>query len=309
MDAHPAPSEAAPAPGASPVPPKADGVHALRVVLGVSILVLAIGLLAVDEITDRPFAFILLTVLAGTFALHEFLGMLPADRVAPFRALALLAGAMVLAASWADTFAKPAASFGREAALAGAFFLLLWRASRMPLERETLEGLALAFFGVFLLGYLVGFLIRIRLCPEGETACWMIIACVKGGDSAAYFAGTLFGRHRMTPRVSPKKTWEGAAGCVLGGMLLAVPFAIFWGWGKAHPIDTLALGAILGAAGQAGDLAESFLKRCLRVKDSGSLFGEAGGFLDLIDSLLVAAPAAYLYLALSPVAWDWTWKI
>lgn len=299
----PSPADGAPAAEVPGQPP----IRLLRVATGAVVFAAAIGLLVCDHVTGRPYAFIVLTVVLGAAALHEYIAMCPREIVWRFRRRAVFACAVVLVASWADAVgSREASSFGREAALTGGFFLLVARAARMDLTPETLKGLALAFLGVFLVGWLVGFLIRIRLCDEGETACWMIIGCAKGGDCAAYFAGSLFGRHRLAPRVSPKKTWEGAAGCVLGGLLFAVPYAFLWkGWGTAHPRDVFLLGAIIGAAAQAGDLAESFLKRCLGAKDSGGLLGEAGGILDMVDSLLVAAPAAYLYLALTQTRWSW----
>ena len=115
------------------------------------------------------------------------------------------------------------------------------------------------------------------------------------GDSLAYFVGKRFGKHLLAPRISPKKTIEGAAanlaGCIVGGLgvgaLIGVPLWI-----------GLVTGALAGILGQAGDLFESALKRSAGAKDSGSLLPGHGGLLDRIDSLLLSAPAQALFLAL-----------
>lgn len=126
-----------------------------------------------------------------------------------------------------------------------------------------------------------------------------LIAVVKAGDIAAYAAGSLVGRHRMAPALSPGKTWEGAAAS------LAASVAVAWlvleqaGSGlAARPLGGwLMYGTLVGAAGMLGDLAESLAKRELSAKDSGHTLGGMGGLLDLVDSLLLAAPVAWLLWA------------
>jgi len=118
------------------------------------------------------------------------------------------------------------------------------------------------------------------------------------GDSAAYFVGSLLGRHKLAPRVSPKKTWEGAGGNLAGN--LAAAFLIK---ATACPqwtvVDAAAIGLLLGVVGQLGDLVESTWKRSAHVKDSnmgGVAIPGHGGMLDRIDSLVFAAPALYAYV-------------
>lgn len=156
-------------------------------------------------------------------------------------------------------------------------------------------GLPVAFMvGLRLLGewHAEGVAIR-RLVPLVS-----LVAVVKGGDIAAYAVGSLVGRRRMAPRLSPGKTWEGAAGSLVASVAAAW-FVIEWlGGGAASPAGGWPVfGLVVGIAGMVGDLAESLAKRELAVKDSGRMLGGLGGVLDLVDSLLVAAPVAWLLWA------------
>jgi phosphatidate cytidylyltransferase len=112
------------------------------------------------------------------------------------------------------------------------------------------------------------------------------------GDTAAYFAGRGFGRIKMSPEVSPQKTWEGAVANVLGALLVGAVFGYWTGIPPAHMLAMAALGSI---AGQLGDLFESALKRSAGVKDSGTILPGHGGMYDRIDALILAAPAVWYY--------------
>jgi len=122
-----------------------------------------------------------------------------------------------------------------------------------------------------------------------------LVAVVKAGDAAAYCVGSTMGRRRLAPALSPGKTWEGAAASLVGSlavagtMLAALPSKVFGPWG-----GWVVYGVAVGVAGMLGDLAESLLKREAGRKDSGRSLGALGGVLDLVDSLLLAAPVAWL---------------
>lgn len=178
-----------------------------------------------------------------------------------------------------------------------------------------LERLAAGTFAVAYVGLPLAFLVSLRLLhhahggPESDQAPPLppagdlgmlplvsLVAVVKAGDIAAYAVGSLVGRHRMAPILSPGKTWEGAA-AALAGSLVAAWLAVDWcradghagPWGGWMPY-----GLLVGIAGMAGDLAESLVKRECGAKDSGRSLGGLGGVLDLVDSLLFAAPVAWL---------------
>ena len=122
-----------------------------------------------------------------------------------------------------------------------------------------------------------------------------VLVLVWTTDSMAYFVGRAIGRRPLAPRISPKKTWEGTLGgaafAVAAGAVLKVTLLPFLTWP-----DAVALALICGVLGQLGDLAESKMKRAVGVKDSGALLPGHGGMLDRFDSMIVVAPAVYLYL-------------
>jgi CDP-diglyceride synthetase len=134
--------------------------------------------------------------------------------------------------------------------------------------------------------------IHIDQAPKG-IALYFALACILLGDSGAYFVGRAFGRRKLIPKVSPKKTVEGAIGGLIFSALTGFFFCIYF-IKELSPVWGLILALVIGAAGQVGDLAESALKRTANVKDSGSLLPGHGGMLDRIDSLLFGIPLAHL---------------
>jgi CDP-diglyceride synthetase len=165
---------------------------------------------------------------------------------------------------------------------------------------QALPGLAATFFALFFVGFGMSFLLRLRLMDDhGYYRVWILLAVAKGGDVAAYFTGKKLGRRPLASRISPKKTLEGSAGGLAASALIGI------GWAPIYPgvllwHQGLLLGFILGIVSQASDLAESMVKRSAGVKDSSPLFGESGGILDQIDSMLLAAPLAFFFFALLP---------
>lgn len=157
------------------------------------------------------------------------------------------------------------------------------------------------------IGLPLAFMVALRLGVSNASAkreasmvpLLSLIAVVKAGDIAAYGVGSAIGRHRMAPSLSPGKTWEGAAASLVAS--LAVAWLVIDGLGGPAGLRPLggwpAYGALVGISGMLGDLAESLVKRDLAAKDSGHVLGGMGGFLDLIDSLLLAAPVAWLLWA------------
>ena len=153
------------------------------------------------------------------------------------------------------------------------------------------------YFSILYLGLLSSFCVAIRI-EFGPWPLLMFVFVVKSADIGAYAIGTLFGKHKFSPKISPSKTWEGMAGAVAAAMIVAILFAVI---AAIYDIIIMAwwLAIIFGFCfafiGQIGDLVESMMKRDAEQKDSANNVPGFGGILDIIDSLLVAAPFAYLF--------------
>ncbi|HDZ69136.1 MAG TPA: hypothetical protein ENH43_01800 [Phycisphaerales bacterium] len=154
------------------------------------------------------------------------------------------------------------------------------------------------YFSIIYLGLLSAFCVAVRI-DFGLWPLLMFVFVVKSADIGAYAIGSLFGRHKFSPKISPGKTWEGMAGAVAAAALIAVLFA------ASCDIMVWWLAAIFGACfafiGQLGDLVESMIKRDAEQKDSANNVPGFGGILDIIDSPLIAAPFAYLFFTFSVI--------
>lgn len=163
---------------------------------------------------------------------------------------------------------------------------------------DSLPSSAVAVLATTYVGMLGGSLIRLRNdFPEGSKLIFFLLLVVWLGDTGAYYVGKRFGRHKLSPRISPKKTIEGLMGGVIFSILAAV--TIHYTFFPAFPLlHAVIAGMILSVAGVIGDLAESMWKRSADVKDSGHLIPGHGGFLDRFDSILFTAPILYCYWTL-----------
>ncbi len=168
-------------------------------------------------------------------------------------------------------------------------------------NRNAILGLSTTLFGVLYVSWFFSFLVKIRfLLPgaDGMKLVAFIVVVTKSSDIGALLIGSKLGRHALLPKVSPNKSVEGTLGGVLVSALMALvcqsllPAQInFPQW------QVFVMGAFFGGLGQLGDLSESLIKRDCGVKDSGNCLPGMGGVLDIIDSLLFAAPAFYLYMS------------
>lgn len=144
--------------------------------------------------------------------------------------------------------------------------------------------------------YVGGTLAAVAMVRDFDpTGAWVLLTMVLawGSDTAAYFVGRKFGKTKLAPRISPKKTLEGSAGGLTAAVVGSLIMSFFLP--GMTPIDAIALGVIGGAAGQAGDLLMSVLKRSSGVKDSGGILPGHGGILDRVDALAFTAPATWAY--------------
>jgi phosphatidate cytidylyltransferase len=157
-------------------------------------------------------------------------------------------------------------------------------------------------FGVALSGLLyVPLLLSVLplLKVAGEAGWLTVTLCMAFfSDTVAYLFGRAFGKHKLYPAVSPKKSWEGSFGGIVGSVLATVGIGSFWLLPGLDLVHAIGLGVVASVCGQTGDLVESMLKRTFGVKDSGTLLPGHGGFLDRIDALLFVAPVSYYYVTL-----------
>ena len=169
--------------------------------------------------------------------------------------------------------------------------------SKKPLE-DSLPSSAIAVLATTYVGMLGGSLIRLRNdFPEGSKLVFFLLLVVWLGDTGAYYVGRTFGKRKLSPRISPKKTVEGLAGGIATSVITAI--VIHFTFFKTFPLlHAIIAGMILSFAGVVGDLAESMWKRSAEVKDSGTLLPGHGGFLDRFDSILFTAPILYCYWTL-----------
>ncbi|MGA3197444.1 MAG: phosphatidate cytidylyltransferase [Terriglobales bacterium] len=196
-------------------------------------------------------------------------------------------------------------------------FVFLTAAMRRAELSSSYSAAAASTFAFAYIALPMALLVEIRRQPAG--AIWVIytLLAVWSGDIFAYFVGKSLGRHRMSPRISPKKTWEGAIASILASVVIGtvwfqhapqVSSALLrislidrrsgmFGLEQPHLWPIILLSAVVNLAAQLGDLVESLIKRGAGVKDSGSILPGHGGMLDRIDAMLFAVPVVWAYTA------------
>ncbi|SES73299.1 MULTISPECIES: phosphatidate cytidylyltransferase [unclassified Pseudobutyrivibrio] len=178
-----------------------------------------------------------------------------------------------------------------------AFLILLLAVFVFSYPKFHSHQIMAAFFGLFYVGVMLSFLYQTRMLTNGQFIVWLIFLCSWGCDTSAYCVGVLFGKHKMSPILSPKKSIEGAVGGVVGAMLFTAIYcyvisAVF----KMDDFAILPLVIISGVGAlisMVGDLAASAIKRNFEIKDYGKLIPGHGGVLDRFDSVIITAPIIF----------------
>jgi len=301
--------------------PKVD-MHWRKVAAGVAMAAGSAGAIVGDYYIGLDICFLIMVVVLTIKALSEFYAMCESRDTGPFRGFGIVAAVILVFLHWAATpgtiewfmegesisgqdmqrlFGEELVSFGLVIAVLGALWL---QATKRDNDR-TFESISSTLFGILYIWFLASFLVKLRhlgsdgmLGGEGwnETGTGLLLSCVavsKLADVGGYLFGRKFGRHKMIPRISPNKSWEG----LFAGLALSVGAAyVLWVVGLL-PLGagwTVAVyGLLVGGMGTLGDLAESLLKRGSGRKDTDDLVPGFGGVLDVIDSLLISAPVAY----------------
>jgi len=241
-----------------------------------------------------PVFFAVATLLLG-IAAWEWTGLVPLRTTAARLAygLALMA---VLVLGWRALQGRPALLQGLLAAAFGGWLLAALWLGRPQLGRDWIAAKALLALPVLLPVWWA--LTALHARPgQGPALALFVVMLMWVADSGAYFVGRSVGRHKLAPRVSPNKTWEGVAGGLAGSLLFALLAGAWFGWTGGHLAAFTALAVACAALSIVGDLFISLLKRQQGLKDTGNLFPGHGGLLDRIDSLLAAAPVFVLGLS------------
>jgi len=241
----------------------------------------------------------LLIILLAIPAQLELAHLMASTGAKVFRTIVITA-AILLATGWywRQFFGKPLDFHLYYMLFVSAFSLLavlLYQGLRFG-AADAMANCAAGFFAVFYLGLLSGFVLGVRV-DFGVWCLLMFVFAVKSADIGAYTIGTLFGKHKCSPQISPSKTWEGLAGAVIFASIVAVVFSHFCGIMRLS--FAIIFGVVFALLGQLGDLAESMIKRDAEQKDSAQIVPGFGGILDIIDSPLATAPVAYLFFMLT----------
>jgi phosphatidate cytidylyltransferase len=227
-----------------------------------------------------------LVAVAGCIAVHEFVTtarqLRPLAPAVYFGVLLALVGAESGRVEWLLG--------GFAATFVLAFLLNAAAETRAP----TTAAVGSTVLGSAWIGLGLGSLLVLReMHTEGRLIAFTVVVTVFVADTAAYLVGRVVGRHKLAPRLSPKKTWEGLIGGAIFGIFTTFVALYDTRHHYISALQSVVLGIVIVAAAVVGDLFESALKRDLDVKDTGKLLGGHGGVLDRIDALLFAAPAAY----------------
>lgn len=163
------------------------------------------------------------------------------------------------------------------------------------------EQMLAAFFGIFYVAVMLSYVYQTRVMENGAYIVWLIFLCSWGCDTCAYCVGMLIGKHKMTPKLSPKKSWEGAVGGVVGEALLTIIYGlVFQNAMETTKTEIFLLAGIcaIGAViSMIGDLTASAIKRNYEIKDYGKLIPGHGGIMDRFDSVIFTAPVIYFLAA------------
>jgi len=258
-------------------------------------------------ISDYVFL-LMMMVLAGT-GLAEFYGLVEKEGMVCFKAWGIFGGVLLMV----GTFYHFQGKLGEHGTPARVndfemVFLILFvlgLCARQFVSKSNTKGIlaiSTTLFGLMYVPWLLNFIQKIHFFPglagDGKFYVLYFILVTKFSDSGAYIIGSLIGKHKMIPRISPGKTWEGFGGAIVVSTGASLLFARLAGekLRGMTGVHAVILGVVLSASAVIGDLIESIFKREAGVKDSGGFFPGIGGILDLLDSLLFNAPLMYLYL-------------
>lgn len=293
---------------AGATPPLSKGQIFLRRLLSTTLLwTLVIAALFSGNKILSNYVFLLVMCVLAWLGLLEFYGMAEKTGLICFKGWGIFCGMALMVSTYLHIqgllgiHGSPARVNDFETIILILFVLgLCFRQFLRHDMTKAIGAIAATLFGLMYVPWLLNFIQKINFFPgvEGTWYVLYFILVTKASDIGAYAVGSLIGKHKMIPRVSPGKTWEGFGGALVVSTGASMLFAHL---AQAHlhgmrPLHAIILGLMLSSSAVVGDLIESIFKREAGVKDSGGFFPGIGGILDLLDSLLFNAPLMYLYL-------------
>jgi len=251
--------------------------------------------------------FVVLILLLAVTGLAEFYGLVAKRELVCFSGWGIFGGILLIVGTFLNltghvgTSGSPARVNDFETSFLILFVLGLCLCQFFSRSNTAgILAISTTLFGLMYVPWLLNFIQKINFFPgvDGHYYLLYFVLITKFSDTGAYSVGSLIGRHKMIPRISPGKTWEGFGGAILFSTLASLLFVHFFGHKMAgmNWKHAIILGVTLSVSAVVGDLIESLFKREAGVKDSGKFFPGIGGILDLLDSLLFNAPIMYLYL-------------
>jgi phosphatidate cytidylyltransferase len=296
-------------PPATPAPSKA-AVFVRRLFSFVVLWTIILGALFSGNQAISDYVFLFIMVLLAGAGMAEFYGMVEKRGLVCFKYCGIAGGVLLMVGTFYHLHGKlgltnsPARVNDFETSFLILFVLGL--CLRQLVARGNTAGIlaiSTTLFGLMYIPWLLNFMQKITYFQkmegtEGKYYLLYFVLITKFSDTGAYLVGSLIGRHKMIPRISPGKTWEGFGGAIVVSTAASV---IFVHLAHAHmpamnTVHAVFLGSVLSVGAVVGDLIESLFKREAGLKDSGHFFPGIGGILDLLDSLLFNAPLMYLYL-------------
>jgi phosphatidate cytidylyltransferase len=286
-------------------PPSRSAVFVRRLLTSIVLWTLVISALFSQYKLLSDYAILVVMMALAGAGLHEFYALVQRRNLVCFRWWGLFSGLLLMASTFiylsSGGIRAPSKANDFETSILIIFVLGL--CVRQFVSRSNTAGIpaiATTLFGLMYVPWLLNFIQKITFFPgvDGHYYFLYFVLITKFSDTGAYLVGSLIGRHKMIPRISPGKTWEGFGGAIAVSTLASLLLARYLGDKLAgmNWLHAIILGVILSIGAVVGDLIESIFKREAGVKDSGRFFPGIGGILDLLDSLLFNAPIMYLYL-------------
>lgn len=291
----------------TPTPPSRLRIFARRLISFVVLWTILISALFSRNRFMSDSVFLVIICFLAVTGLMEFYGLVEKGNLVCFKGWGLLGGVLLIVGTFLNLtgFIGRSGSPARVNDFETSFLILfvLGLCLRQFFSRSNTAGIlaiSTTLFGLMYVPWLLNFIQKINffLGVDGHYYLLYFVVITKFSDTGAYLVGSLIGRHKMIPRISPGKTWEGFGGALAVSVLASLVFVYYLGEHMAgmNWRHAVILGLLLGLAAVVGDLIESIFKREAGVKDSGRFFPGIGGILDLLDSLLFNAPIMYLYL-------------